>query len=71
MLDKNSAWAHTETVNPTELGRAFQALRKTRGPGTGRPRTVPHEPGSPRCPCADCRKARGAWPGMRKPKNTP
>jgi len=52
------------SVNPSELGRALQALRKKHGRGGGRRRTVPHDPalGPARCPCADCRKARGAWP---------
>ena len=26
----------------------------------GRPRTVAHQPDNPKCPCADCRKARKA-----------
>jgi hypothetical protein len=48
-------------MNPSDIGRALQSLRKTHGGGGAKPRTVQHDP-EHYCFCVDCRKARGQYP---------
>jgi hypothetical protein len=48
-------------MDPSEIGRAFAALRKHNGGGGAKPRTVQHDP-EHYCLCVDCRKARGQYP---------
>jgi hypothetical protein len=51
-------------MNPSDLGRAMQARRKTFA-GGGSKRRVAHDP-ERRCTCVDCRKARGQYPAHLK-----
>jgi len=48
-------------MDPSEIGRAMNALRKHHG-GGGSKRRVPHDPEARYCLCVDCRKARGHYP---------
>jgi hypothetical protein len=48
-------------MNPSDIGRALQALRKTHGAGR-KARTVLHDTSGRYCFCVDCRKARGQYP---------
>jgi hypothetical protein len=49
-------------MDPSDIARAFQALRKTHSGGR-KPRTVQHDPDPAHyCRCIDCRKARGHYP---------
>lgn len=59
-------------VDPSDIGRAMNALRKHRG-GGGSKRRVAHDPTVRRCLCIDCRKARGQYPAhlmAEKPAKT-
>jgi hypothetical protein len=47
-------------MDPSEIGRAMNALRKHHG-GGGSKRRVPHSTQG-YCLCIDCRKARGHYP---------
>lgn len=52
----------TKKLTPSEIGRALNAMRKTHGAGTGRPRSIIHDPDAAYCVCVECRKARGHYP---------
>ncbi len=56
-------------MEPSELGRAMQALRVNRK-GGGSKRRILHDPKARYCLCVDCRKARGHYPAhlMETPK---
>ncbi len=60
-----------EPVNPSDLGRALNALRKHRGGGGAKPRTVEHDPKARYCLCVECRKARGHYPSHLLPPKKP
>jgi hypothetical protein len=58
--------AKRPSVDASEAARALNAMRRTHGAGTGRPRTIEHDPSAKRCTCVDCRKARSNAPPLKR-----